>query len=106
MDNPRRGFLPMRHGITLSKKQSPKTDEKLNRMLDIPYASAVGSIKYVVQCTKPDIAYTLSMTRRYQACARETHWNAVKTILTYLKRTKDMFLIYNGGVDTGKLYRR
>ncbi|KAL0405244.1 UNVERIFIED_CONTAM: Retrovirus-related Pol polyprotein from transposon TNT 1-94 [Sesamum latifolium] len=39
-----------------------------------PYASAVGSIQYVVQCTRPDIAYALSMTSRYQACVGEAHW--------------------------------
>ncbi|KAL0445244.1 UNVERIFIED_CONTAM: Secreted RxLR effector protein [Sesamum latifolium] len=27
----------------------------------------------------------------------EAHWSAVKTILKYLKRTKDIFLIYGGG---------
>ncbi|KAL0463092.1 UNVERIFIED_CONTAM: Retrovirus-related Pol polyprotein from transposon TNT 1-94 [Sesamum latifolium] len=87
----------MRHGIKLSKKQSPKTDEELKRMSDIPYASIVGSIQYVVQCTRPDVAYALSVTSRYQACAGEAHWSAVKSILKYLKRTKDMFLIYGGG---------
>ncbi|KAL0433744.1 UNVERIFIED_CONTAM: hypothetical protein Slati_2708700 [Sesamum latifolium] len=66
-------------------------------MSDIPYASVVGSIQYVVQCTRPDVAYALSVTSRYQVCAREAHWSAVKTILKYLKRTKDMFLIYGGG---------
>ncbi|KAL0453752.1 UNVERIFIED_CONTAM: Retrovirus-related Pol polyprotein from transposon TNT 1-94 [Sesamum latifolium] len=87
----------MRHGIKLSKKQSPKTDEELKRMSDIPYASAVGSIQYAVQCTKPNVAYALSVTSRYQACVGEAHWGAVKSILKYLKRTKDMFLIYGGG---------
>ncbi|KAK4382469.1 hypothetical protein Sango_2867900 [Sesamum angolense] len=38
MEHSKRGFLPMRHGVKLSKKQSPKTDEELKRMLDIPYA--------------------------------------------------------------------
>ncbi|KAL0444716.1 UNVERIFIED_CONTAM: hypothetical protein Slati_2194300 [Sesamum latifolium] len=28
---------------------------------------------------------------------REAHWSAVKIILKYLKRTRDMFLIYGGG---------
>ncbi|KAK4383937.1 hypothetical protein Sango_3106400 [Sesamum angolense] len=40
-------FLSMRHGVMLSKKQSPKTDKELKKMLDIPYASAVGSIQYL-----------------------------------------------------------
>ncbi|KAL0285057.1 UNVERIFIED_CONTAM: Secreted RxLR effector protein [Sesamum angustifolium] len=50
-------------------------------MSDIPYASAVRSIQYVVQCTKPDITYTLSVTGRFQACVGEAHWSIVKTIL-------------------------
>ncbi|KAL0278018.1 UNVERIFIED_CONTAM: Retrovirus-related Pol polyprotein from transposon TNT 1-94 [Sesamum radiatum] len=66
-------------------------------MSDISYASAVGSIHYAVQCTKPDVAYALSVTSRYQACAGEAHWSAVKNSFKYLRRTKDMFLIYDGG---------
>ncbi|KAL0293939.1 UNVERIFIED_CONTAM: hypothetical protein Sradi_6912700, partial [Sesamum radiatum] len=46
MENSKRGHLPMRHGIKLSKKQSPKTNKELKRMLDIPDASVVGSIQY------------------------------------------------------------
>ncbi|KAL0289502.1 UNVERIFIED_CONTAM: Retrovirus-related Pol polyprotein from transposon TNT 1-94 [Sesamum radiatum] len=97
MENSKRGFLPVRHGVKLSKKQSPKTNEELRKMFDIPYASAVGSIQYVVQCTRPDVAFALSVTSRYQACAGEAHWTAVKTILKYLRRTKDTFLVYGGG---------
>ncbi|KAL0285238.1 UNVERIFIED_CONTAM: Retrovirus-related Pol polyprotein from transposon TNT 1-94 [Sesamum radiatum] len=97
MKNSKRGFLPMRHGVKLSKKQSPKIDEELRKMFDIPYASAVGSIQYAVQCTRPDVAFALSVTSRYQACAGEAHWTAVKTILKYLRRTKDMFFDLRGG---------
>ncbi|KAL0411233.1 UNVERIFIED_CONTAM: hypothetical protein Slati_3713000 [Sesamum latifolium] len=97
MEHSKRGLLPMRHGIKLSKKQSPKADEELKRMSNIPYASAVESIQYVVQCTRPDVAYALSVMSRYQACTGEAHWGAVKSILKYLKKTKDMFLIYGGG---------
>ncbi|KAL0411132.1 UNVERIFIED_CONTAM: hypothetical protein Slati_3702900 [Sesamum latifolium] len=96
MEHSKQGLLPIRHGIKLSKKQSPKTDEELKRMSNIPYASAVGSIQYAVQCTT-DVAYTLSVTSRYQACTGEAHWGAVKSIIKYLKMTKDMFLIYDGG---------
>ena len=32
----------------------------------------------------------------YQANPGESHWAAVKTILKYLKRTKEMFLFYGG----------
>ncbi|KAK4400713.1 Retrovirus-related Pol polyprotein from transposon RE2 [Sesamum angolense] len=56
----------------------------------------LGSMQYVVQCTKPDVTYALSMMSRYQACAEEAHWSAVKTRFSNLKKTKDMFLIYGG----------
>ncbi|KAL0411610.1 UNVERIFIED_CONTAM: hypothetical protein Slati_3750700 [Sesamum latifolium] len=97
MEHSKRGVLPMRHGIKLSKKKSPKTDEELKRMSNIPYTSAVGSIQYAFQCTRPDVAYALSVTSRYQACVGEAHRATVKSILKYLKRMKYMFLIYDGG---------
>ncbi|KAL0343674.1 UNVERIFIED_CONTAM: Retrovirus-related Pol polyprotein from transposon TNT 1-94 [Sesamum angustifolium] len=97
MENSKQGHLPMRYGIKLSKKQSPKIEEELKRMLDIPCASAVGSIQYVVQCTRPDVAYARNVTSRYRSCAGEAHWSTVKTIHKYLRRTKDMFLIYSDG---------
>ncbi|KAL0430711.1 UNVERIFIED_CONTAM: hypothetical protein Sradi_0697100 [Sesamum radiatum] len=55
MENSKQGFFLMRYGIKLSKKQSPKTDEELKRMSNIPYASVIESIQYVVLCTKPNI---------------------------------------------------
>ena len=60
----------------------------------IPYASAIGSILYVMICTRPDVSYALSVTSRYQADPGESHLTAVKNILKYLRMTKDVFLIY------------
>ncbi|KAL0431168.1 UNVERIFIED_CONTAM: hypothetical protein Sradi_0742800 [Sesamum radiatum] len=34
---------------------------------------------------------------RFDHNASEAHWTMVKTILKYLRRIKDMFLIYDGG---------
>jgi hypothetical protein len=60
----------------------------------VPYALAVGSIMYDMLCTRPDVSYALSMTSRYQKDPGEDHWTAVKNILKYLRRTKDLILIY------------
>ncbi|KAL0387590.1 UNVERIFIED_CONTAM: hypothetical protein Sradi_2640800, partial [Sesamum radiatum] len=73
MENSKRGFLTIRHGVKLSKKQSPKTDEELRKIFDIPYASVIGSIQYVVRYTKPDVTFTLNVTNRYHAYASEAH---------------------------------
>ena len=63
----------------------------------IPYASAIGSIRYTMLCTRPDVSYALSVTSRYQSDLGVDHWVAVKNILKYLRRTKDVFLIYGDG---------
>jgi len=83
--------------MKLSKKMSPQTPEEKLKMDGVPYASAIGSIMYAMLCTRPDVSYALSMTSRFQSCPGIEHWTAVKTILKYLRRTKDMFLVY--GVD-------
>ena len=62
----------------------------------VPYASAIGSIMYAMISTRPDVSYALSMTSRHQSDPGESHWTAVKNILKYLRRTKDMFLVYGG----------
>ena len=93
------GFLPLSHGIRLSETHSPSTSDERSRMSRIPYASAIRSIMYAMICTRPDVAFAISLTSRYQANPGESHWAAVKTILKYLKRTKEMFLVYGGEED-------
>ena len=106
MESSKKGFLPMSHGVKLSKTQCPATTDERSRMSEIPYASAVGSIMYAMICTRPDVSYALSVTSRYQADPGESHWTAVKNILKYLRRTKDMFLVYGGEEELGvKGYR-
>lgn len=80
----------------ISQKMCPKTHDERSRMDKIPYASAIGSIMYAMLCTRPDVSYALSITSRFQANPGEKHWIAVKNILKYLRRTKDVFLIYGG----------
>ena len=65
-------------------------------MKDVPYASAIGSIMYAMLCTRPDVCLAISLAGRYQSDPRMEQWRAVKNILKYLKRTKDMFLVYGG----------
>ena len=67
----------------------------------IPYASVVGSIMYAMICTRPDVSYALSVTSRYQSNPGESHQTTVKNILKYLRRTKDVFLVYGDEEELG-----
>ncbi len=51
---------------------------------------------YAMTCTRPDVSFALSMVSRYQSNPGEAHWAAVKNILKYLRRTKEMLLILGG----------
>ena len=95
----KRGYLPMSHGITLSKSQCPNTKDEQEQMSMIPYASAIGSIMYAMLCNRPDVSFSLSIMSRYQSDPGESHWTAVKNILKYLRRFKDMFWVYGGLED-------
>ena len=96
MDQSKRGFLPVLQGVKLSKTQCPTTAEDREKMRSVPYASAIGSIMYAMLCTRPDVCLAISLEGRYQSNPGVGHWTAVKKILKYLKRTKDMFLVYGG----------
>ena len=96
MESAKKGFLPMSHGIRLSKTQGLVTADERSLMEMIPYASAMGSIMYAMICTRPDVSYALSVTSIYQSDPGKSHWTTVKNILKYLKRTKDVFLVFGG----------
>ncbi|KAK8564634.1 hypothetical protein V6N12_058217 [Hibiscus sabdariffa] len=78
MEESKRGFLPMRHGISLSKEMCPSSQQERERMSQIPYASTIGSIMYAMICTRPDLSYALSMTSRYQANPGAVSWKSSK----------------------------
>ena len=70
--------------------------EERERMKVVPYASAIGSIMYAMLCIIPDVCLAMSLAWGYKSDPGVDHWTAVKIILRYLKRTKEMFLGYGG----------
>ncbi|GJU25813.1 retrotransposon protein, putative, ty1-copia subclass [Tanacetum coccineum] len=69
MENSRKGYTPMIEKSNYKKSQGAKTPSEVQRMRKVPYASAIGLII-------------------------EIYWTVVKTILKYLRNTKDMVLVF------------
>jgi hypothetical protein len=46
-------------------------------------------------CTRPDISYAHNVTSS-QYNPGKGHWTSVNNVFKYLRRTKDMFLVYGG----------
>nr|GEU68078.1 putative retrotransposon protein [Tanacetum cinerariifolium] len=66
MENSKRGSSPMQEKLKLSKSQGASTSVEVKRMQNVLYASAIGSIMYVVRCTRPDVAFAQNVTSRFQ----------------------------------------
>ena len=73
IENSKKGYLLIGHGITLFKKNCATTSEEREHMSRISYASTVGSIMYAMTCTRPDVAHSLGVVSRYQSDPGEAH---------------------------------
>ena len=82
MDQSKKEFLSVLQGVKLSKTQNTTTAENRKGMEVIPYATIVGSIKYVVLCTRPIMYPALSLAREYNFDLGVDHSTAVKIILS------------------------
>ncbi|CAI7908444.1 unnamed protein product, partial [Closterium sp. NIES-54] len=63
-----------------------------------PYPELVGWLMYLMTCTRPDLAYPLSILARYVAPGRHRpeHMDADKRVLRYLCSTLGMGLVLGG----------
>src|SRR6266536_3025958 len=93
MDQSKKEFLPVLQGVKLSKTQNPTTAEDRERMKVIPYASAIGSMKYAMLCTRPIVYLAMSYARGYDSDPGVDHWTAVKLILIYQRGLRKYFSV-------------
>ncbi|CAI7881109.1 unnamed protein product [Closterium sp. NIES-53] len=63
-----------------------------------PYPELVGCLMYLMTCTRPDLAYPLSILARYVAPGvhRPEHMAAAKRVLRYLCSTSGLGLVLGG----------
>ncbi|CAI7852879.1 unnamed protein product [Closterium sp. NIES-54] len=83
--------LPTRHSLS-----ALPLDESVE--LSGPYPELVGCLMYLMTCTRPDLAYPLSILARYVAPGRHRpeHMAAAKRVLRYLCSTSGMGLVLGG----------
>ena len=86
MEQSKKEFLPVLQGVKLSKTQNTTTAENRKRMKFIPYASAIGSLKYAMLCTKPIVYLAMSLARGYDIDLGVDHLTTVKIIIRRLRR--------------------
>ncbi|KAL6322651.1 hypothetical protein AAG906_015337 [Vitis piasezkii] len=75
---------PLAQHFKMTIENSPKTEKEVKYMEEIPCASIVGNIMYI-------------MISRFMSNLGKKHWNAVKWVLRFLKGSTDVGILYGGG---------
>ncbi|KAA0046197.1 retrovirus-related Pol polyprotein from transposon TNT 1-94 [Cucumis melo var. makuwa] len=80
MSNAKAISTPMGQQFKLSAKDSPKESTKRQVMSNVPYTNAIGSLMYLMVCTRPDLAYNSSLVTRYMGNPGRNLWEATKWV--------------------------
>lgn len=65
-------------------------------LLKLNYRSIVGSLMYLSQCTRPDLAHAVGVLSQHLERPALPHWNAAMQVLRYLKGTVNLGITYDG----------
>ena len=57
------------------------------------YCELVGSLLYIANTTRPDVAQSVGVLSRYRCNPTTAHWNAAVRVLGYLRDTRDKVLV-------------
>lgn len=95
--NPAR--TPLDPNQRLDKSMAPKTPDEVKDMEKVPYREALGSVMFLCQGTRPDIAHAITSLSAYSENPGKAHWASVKRLFRYLKGTRNYTLIYSHDVD-------
>lgn len=86
---------PASTSIQLTKNMDGNDESESN----VPYQEAVGSLLFIAQGTRPDIAQAVNEVSRFNNCHTKSHWTAVKRIMRYLRHTSDAKLTYTASSE-------
>ena len=78
---------PIDTGLHLSKNKSESISQ-------LEYSRVIGSLMYLMSCTRPDIAYAVSKLSRYTSNPGTDHWKGIVRVLKYLRFTRSYGLHY------------
>ncbi|RVW71602.1 Retrovirus-related Pol polyprotein from transposon TNT 1-94 [Vitis vinifera] len=84
---------------SVSTPYYPSSQLKKNKehsVAQIEYAHIIGSLMYLMNCTKTDLAYVVGRLSRYTQSPNQVHWTIVHLFLKYLRGTINYGLCFSG----------
>ena len=99
LEDVRVATTPLAPGCALSKAMCPKTEQERTLARRQPYRELVGSLMYLMVCTRPDIAFAISQLSRYTSNHGPGHWSALMHVIRYVKGSKGLGVTYRGDTE-------
>jgi len=79
---------PYDPSIHLKKNKGPSVSQN-------EYAKVIGCVMFLMNFTRPDVAYAVTRLSRYTHNPSKEHWNALLRLLKYLRGTINWCLHFN-----------
>ena len=95
--------IPMQPNHKLTRELKDETENLRNFTDPTIYRQAIGSLIYLMTCTRPDISYSVSTLSKFMQQPRELHWRFLKRLLRYVKTTSDYSLVYSKSPSEEKI---
>lgn len=86
---------PLEQNIDIAAIES----ENENEVVDVPYRELVGSLIYLGNASRPDIAFAANFLSRFCNNPNLIYWKMAKRVLRYLKGTIDYKIRYSAEDD-------
>lgn len=97
MDKAKIVSSPLTPNFKLTDRDCPTSEDEIEEMDRVPYASAVGSLMYAMVCTRPDLAHAVGVVSRFLSNPGKKHWEAVRWIFRYLRGTSKLGITFGNG---------
>jgi len=81
--------------VPMHKTYEPEPDEELSDKY--PIRQAIGSLMYLTNTTRPDIAFAVNSISRHVIRPTKSLWHATQKIIKYLNSTSTMGITYTRG---------
>lgn len=93
MENCKEAATPLSPCVKLKRASDEELEEVKGE--NLPYRNAVGSLMYLAQCTRPDLAHAVGVLSQHLENPSRQHWDAVTHVLRYLNGTSHLGIVYS-----------
>jgi len=88
---------PLLYGLSLSMEDYSANTSEIEEMRKVLYHKALGSLMWMQVVTRPDLSYPVNLLACFAHNPGKAHWNMLKHVLGYIKRTLDYAIRYHAG---------